>query len=199
MDCRHLEQELVMQRRRYSKGLLGSLLLALAAVASTIPAVAQDATTGGGTSLRGPSEAPTTTAPAAVSADKIRKSRRVAYMMARYEWLDKVAEADPLIIAAICERPGPARILAQHRHIDKLAEADHYLCRRLTRWKGAAEQLVRNMKCDRVIALDPEGIYYAMDRDPHIATVLAGHVRFDEMMMTNPDLGRAIAQHSYHN
>lgn len=188
-----------MQRRRYSIGLLGSLLVALAAVATPTPALAQDSTTNTGTSLRGPAETAQNAAPPTVTAARIRKSRRVAYMMARYEWLDKVAEANPQILAAICERSGPARILAQHRHIDKLAEADHYLCRRLTRWRAATDRLIRNPKCDRVIALDPQGIYYAIDRDPHVATVLASHVRFDEMMMSNPDLGRVIAAHSYHH
>lgn len=191
-----------MQRRRYSKAVITTLFVALGVVAIPSPALAEaDITTDAGTALRPAAEAVTTTtaapAPHTVTVQKIRKSRRIAYMMAKYEWLDKVAAANPQVLEAICERPGAARLLAQHRHIDAMADADHYLCRRITRWKDAATQLALNPKAPHVINLDPEGIYYAIDRDPHIGTLLASHVRFDEMLEFNPDLGRVMDQHMH--
>jgi hypothetical protein len=168
-----------------------------------------DTTTGAVTPLRGPAATPattTTTTTTAVSGDgslhtvtahKIRKSRRIAFAMAKYEWLDKVAASNPEVLEAICERPGPARVLAQHRHLDKMADADHYLCRRITRWKDATNQLIRNPKAAHVINLDPEGIYFAIDRDPHVGTVLATHVRFDEMLEFDPQLGHVMDVHMH--
>src|SRR5262245_5291693 len=50
-------------------------------------------------------------------AQRIRKNYWLAYQMANNPDLDKAAEADPSIIAAICSRPGPAKILAKHRHL----------------------------------------------------------------------------------
>jgi hypothetical protein len=193
-----------MQRRRYSQILITSLITALNMVALA-PAFAQDGTsgttTGESTSLRGPASTPSGASADStvhsVTAAKIRKSRRIAYVMAKYEWLDKVAASNPEVLEAICERSGAARILAQHRHIDKMADADHYLCRRITRWKDATNQLIRNPKAAHVINLDPEGIYYAIDRDPHVGTVLASHVRFDEMLEFDPQLGHVLDQHMH--
>lgn len=199
-----------MQRRRYNQVLITSLIAALNMVAFA-PAFAQsDTTTDNGTPLRGPAATPPsamTTEPSvavpadpplhSVTAQKIRKSRRLAYVMAKYHWLDKVAASNPEVLAAICERPGAARILAQHRHIDAMADVDHYLCRRITRWKGATNKLIRNPKAAHVINLDPEGIYYAIDRDPHVGTVLALHVRFDEMLEFDPQLGHVLDQHMH--
>jgi hypothetical protein len=189
-----------MQRRRYTNPVITSLIVALGMVALASPAFAQvDATLDAGSQLRPAADTgvAVSTAPATVTVAKIKKSRRIAYMMAKYAWLDKVAESNPQVLEAICERPGAAKLLAQHRHIDAMADADHYLCRRLTRWKSAADQLVRNPKAPHVINLDPEGIYYAIDRDPHIGTLLASHIRFDEMLEFNPDLGRVMDQHMH--
>jgi hypothetical protein len=188
-----------MQRRRYMKAVITSLVVALGMVAVAIPSFAQEATiTDTGSGLRPAANAGTTAAaPATVTVQRIKKSRRVAYMMAKYEWLDKVAAANPQVLEAICERPGAARLLAQHRRIAQMADTDHYLCRRITRWKGATNELIHNREAAHVINLDPEGIYYAIDRDPHVATVLASHVRFDEMMEFNPDLGRVMDVHMH--
>jgi hypothetical protein len=169
------------------------------------PAIAQtagDTTSGAATPLRGPAATPPSANSAertvhSVTAAKIRKSRRIAYTMAKYEWLDKVAASNPEVLEAICERSGAARILAQHRHLDKMADVDHYLCRRITRWKNATNQLIKNPKAAHVINLDPEGIYYAIDRDPHVGTVLSTHVRFDEMLEFDPQLGHVLDQHMH--
>jgi hypothetical protein len=183
-----------MQRRRYMKAVITSLVVALGVVAIATPAMAQDS----GSALRPAADTGTpAAAPPTVTVQRIRKSRRMAYQMAKYEWLDKVAAANPQVLEAICERPGAARLLAQHRHIAAMADADHYLCRRITRWKYATNQLIHNPQAAHVINLDPEGIYYAIDRDPHVATVLASHVRFDEMMEFNPDLARVMDQHMH--
>jgi hypothetical protein len=180
-------------------------------VACTVPVSAQDATTGttiaDTTGLRPAvpvqhmvAAAPVSTAPpnttGAIDLEgKIRKSGAIAAQMARYEWLDKVADANPRVLAAICQHEKSARLLAQHRHIAELAEADHYLCRRITRFKRAAVMLVENPHCDKVIALDPEGIYYAIARDPHLARTLSSHRMFDQMVDQNPDLARVIMEH----
>ncbi len=142
------------------------------------------------TSLRPPLKTP-----AVASPERIKKDKWIAYRLANYVWLDRAAQADPRILAAICEHPGPAKKLAQHRHLDRLADADHYLCRRLTRWHDATQKLIRNKYCDHVIALDPEGIYFAIERDPAVARLLARDPMFNQMVDLNPDLGRVIAQH----
>ena len=82
--------------------------------------------------------------PTDITPEKVRKTKWLAYRLAKYEWFEKLAEADPRIVAAVCAHPGPAKILAKHRHLDKIAEADHYLCRRLCRWKGSTDKLVRS-------------------------------------------------------
>ena len=40
----------------------------------------------------------------------IRKSPFIASVLAKYEWLDKVAEANPRIVAAIASHKGSAKI-----------------------------------------------------------------------------------------
>lgn len=130
-----------------------------------------------------------------VSTSRIRKDKWIAYRMARDPWIGKAAAASPEIVAAICAHPGPARMLAKHRRVYEIAEADHYLCRRLTRWKGATWALIHNKYADRVIALDPEGIYRAIKRNPKVARVLARHQMFEQMVVENPDLGKFISQH----
>lgn len=183
-----------MQRRRYGAVSITSLVASLV-VACNLPALADDNSDTSTLRPAAPTAVAATTAGTGDLPEKIRKSWRVAYMMARYEWLDQVAAANPRVLEAICSRPGPAKRLAKHKHLDKLADADHYLCRRITRWKSATNQLVLNPKADHVITLDPQGIYYAIDRDPHIATMLARHRSFDNMAVQNPDLVRQIDQH----
>lgn len=187
------------RRRRFGATHLGTLV-ALGMVALMSPANAQDATTGtttGTGALRpsAPISSNTVITTSGPTAEKIRKSRRIATQMAKYEFLQQVAEANPQVLAAICMHAGPARILARHRHLDKLADADHYLCRRLTRFRRATDVLIQNPHVDRVIQLDPEGIYIAIARDPGVARILTSHRMFDEMVNQNPDLARVIAQH----
>lgn len=200
-----------MARLDYRTALF-STLFGFALVASAVPAFADDATAGDAPQLRQeiaqattpvtPTDPQTSSAPAAPNStgslalpDRVLRSSKIASQLARSEWLDKVAEANPAILAAICQHEKSTRILARHRHIAQLAEADHYLCRRITRFKRAADQLVENPHVDRVIQLDPEGIYYAIARDPKLAKVLSSHRMFDQMIDSNPDLGRVIAEH----
>jgi hypothetical protein len=129
------------------------------------------------------------------AAGKVKLDRSIAYSMARDPWLYKTAAADPSVLESICKYAGAAKLLAKNRHLGDLAESDHYLCRRLTRWRGATLALVRNPQADRVIALDPEGIYRAIDLHPSIAYVLAKNIMFHQMITENPDLGKFIASH----
>ncbi len=131
----------------------------------------------------------------AVTSARVRKDWRIAYRLASDPWLYKAAASDPAIIAAICEHPGAAKRLAKNRHIGELAECDHYLCRRLTRWSGSTWALVRNPQADKVIALDPEGIYRAIDKNPSVAHALSKNIMFNQMISENPDLGKVIAIH----
>ncbi|GEM_PF-3243294 len=125
----------------------------------------------------------------------VRVDRLTAFRMARDPWLYKSAAADPGIVAAICQHPLAAWMLTRNRHLGEIADSDHYVCRRLTRWRLAAWTLVQNPEADHVIALDPEGIYRAINRDPHIAHRLAKHPMFNQMVVENPDLGEFIARH----
>lgn len=125
----------------------------------------------------------------------VRKDSRLANKIASDPRLFKMAQADPSILAAICEHPGAAKRLAKNRHLGELAEDDHYLCRRLTRWPGATWALVQNPEADKVVALDPEGIYRAIDRDPAVALELSKNVMFHQMITENPDLGKVISLH----
>lgn len=126
---------------------------------------------------------------------KIKHDRWIAYRLAKYNWLDKVAEADPRIIEAITSHPGPAKVLAKHRHLDKIAATDHYLCRRLTRWKGATQELVRNPYFDVVAAYDPAGIYYAMNRSPITARRIARLDMFNQLPNYDRDFTREMSLH----
>lgn len=119
----------------------------------------------------------------------------ICYKLAHDPWLDKEAAADPGLVQAICNHAGPARILAQHPRINYVADADHYLCRRLTRWKAATWKLIQNPHADHVIALDPEGIYRAIKRNPKVARILAKNMMFNQMVVENPELGKFIARH----
>ncbi len=131
----------------------------------------------------------------AVTPDRIKKDYWIAYRMAKYEWLDVVAAADPRIIAAICTHPFPAAVLAKHKRLDKIAEADHYLCRRLTQWENATQKLIRNPMADKVIALDPQGMVFAMNRKPEYARLIARHPMFDNLAALDRDFPREMAKH----
>jgi hypothetical protein len=128
-------------------------------------------------------------------ADEVLKSHTCAVQLAKNAWFDKMAEADPTLVAAVCTDMRAATILAGHKHLDKIADADHFLCRRLTQYHTATERLLRNAHADRVIELDPQGIYWAMDRRPAYARLLSGHVFFYKMVSDNPELGRVVASH----
>ncbi len=130
-----------------------------------------------------------------ISPERIRKDYFLAYRMAKYDWLDKVVEADPRIVAAICSHPGPAKRLAKHKHLDKIAESDHYLCRRLTQWEGATQKLLRNPYADKVIELDPQGMAFAMNRKPEYARLIARHPMFDGIADVSRDFPREMSKH----
>jgi hypothetical protein len=133
-----------------------------------------------------------------VQKKKVKHKRydyRTAHAMAKYHWLDKVAEADPGVVASICHHYWAALTLAQHPRLGEIAQWDHYTCRRLTKWKTVARMLARNGECAKVVAYDPEGIYRAIKRDKTLARMLSTNPQFDQMISENPDLGVLIAQY----
>lgn len=136
-----------------------------------------------------------TVIPIKVSASHVRRDSTTARRLAKYHWLDRAAQANPAIIEAICAHRSAAKLLCKHPRLKEIAEADHYLCRRLTKWKSVARMLASNPQADRVIFLDPEGIYYAIKRDRSIARRLAKNPMFEEMIADNPDLGKFIASY----
>lgn len=196
---------------RRSKVLTFSIVFALVHLASTVIAVSAEdasaASTGSQTpALHGQLENPPSPAAGNQQASQpapqqptrsntVKVDRLVAYRLARDPWLYKSAAADPSVLESICKYAGAAKLLAKNRHLGDLAESDHYLCRRLTRWRGATLELVKNPQADRVIALDPEGIYRAIDLHPSIAYTLAKNIMFHQMITENPDLGKFIASH----
>lgn len=132
---------------------------------------------------------------ASITPEAVRKDRWIAYRLAKDPWLDKIAAADPRIVAAICAHSGPAKILAKHRHLDKIAESDHYLCRRLTQWEGATQKLCRSPYFDKVIALDPQGMYFALNRKPEYARVLARQTMFNELANSDRYMPQKFQMH----
>jgi hypothetical protein len=128
-----------------------------------------------------------------VSPKRVRRDRSAANSMARYHWLDRAAQANPNLIESITDYHSAAMLLAKHPRLGQIAEADHYLCRRLTRWKDVARKLVANPQADKVIALDPEGIYRAVKKDRRIARNLARNPMYYRMIGENPDLGRLLS------
>jgi hypothetical protein len=128
-----------------------------------------------------------------LTAKRIRSDSGTARRLAKYHWLDKVAESNPGLIQAIAAHHTAAIILANHPRLGAIAEADHYLCRYLTRWKDVARAMVQNGEADQVVALDPEGIYRVIKRDKATARRLARNPMFDQMVNENPDLGKLIA------
>lgn len=124
---------------------------------------------------------------------RMRKDRSAANSMARYHWLDRAAEANPQLIESITDFHSAAKILFKHPRLGDIAEADHYLCRRLTRWKDVARQLAFSPQADRVIALNPEGIYRATKNDRRLGKILARNPMFHHMIGENPDLERLLS------
>lgn len=125
--------------------------------------------------------------------NRIRKDRRSANAIARNHWLDKAAQGNPQLIESITDFHSAAMIIAKHPRVGDIAEADHYLCRRLTRWKNVARALALNPQADRVIALDPQGIYTAVKKDRQLARLLARNPMFHHMISENPDLGQLLS------
>lgn len=157
------------------------------------------ATTAGVTTSTTTTTTTTSTSPQVIrvsrrqSTTDVRSDRRTAVQMAKYHWLDKVAESDPGIVAAITTHYTAALELAKHPRLGEIAEADHYLCRRLTKWKTVARRLAKNGEADKVVALDPEGMYRAIRRDKATARRLVKNPMFDQMVYDNPDLGKLVA------
>lgn len=125
--------------------------------------------------------------------DRVRSDSTFAKRLANYKWLEKSAEANPVIIEAICDHRSAAKILARHPHISRIAEADPYVCRRITKWPSAARALAANGNAAKAISRDPEGIYRAIKKDRSIARILAKNPMFDQMVYDNPDLGQYLA------
>ena len=128
-----------------------------------------------------------------ISPNRVRRDRNAANSMATYHWLDRAAQANPQLIESITDYHSAAMLLAKHPRLGQIAEADHYLCRRLTRWKDVARKLAANPQADKVIALDPEGIYRAIKKDRKIAKSLARNPMYYRMIGENPDLGRLLS------
>lgn len=136
------------------------------------------------------------TLPATVPAEEVvYKSSFIARQLAREDWFDKAAAANPRLVAAVCSHAWAANIVAKHRHLAAIADADPYLCRRLTQWPEATFNLLRNPQADHVIERDPQGIYYAIAKRPSVARLVAGHQQFYHMVEQNPDLGNFIIAH----
>lgn len=133
--------------------------------------------------------------PAVITPERVRRDQWIARRLAKYAWFDKVAEADPRLVAAVCAHPGPARQLAMHRHLDKIAEADKYTCRRLTQWEGATQKLIRHPYFEQVVARDPEGMYFALDRKPEYARVMARQQTFWNLTNLDRNMGREYQKH----
>ena len=127
--------------------------------------------------------------------DRIRTDERAAKRLAKFHWLDKMVEANPLICEAITNHRRAAMILANHKRIGEIAEADPYLCRRITKWKGAARRLAANPNARHVLYRDPEGIYRAIRRDKKIIQILSKNPQIEEMIVDNPELGRVISHY----
>lgn len=126
---------------------------------------------------------------------RLRYDQKAAKRLAKYHWLDKVADANPRVIEAITDHKSAAKILAKHPRLSEIADADHYVCRRITKWKPAARELARNGEVKEVAMLDPEGIYSAIQRDRKIIRILSRNPMFDQMIVDNPDLGRMISKY----
>jgi hypothetical protein len=131
----------------------------------------------------------------AIAPEIIKKDRWLAFRLAKNPWLDKIAEADPRIVAAICQHKEPAKVLAKHQHLDKIAEADHYLCRRLCQWESSTQGMLRSPFADKIIALDPQGLAFAMNRKPEYARIIARHPMMENLANLDRDFPREMQKH----
>ncbi len=129
------------------------------------------------------------------SPSHLRKDVGACKKLASLRWFDRVALAQPEVVASITSYSSSATILAQHPHIDKIAEADPYLCRRLTKWRSAGRALARNSRAYKVIARDPEGIYRAIKNDRSYAKLLSKNPYFNQMVVENPELGKVLSRY----
>jgi len=174
-----------------NKQILLAGLIALTALSSAQVSLAQTAAESPALHSALPGSAST----AAITPERIKKDYWIAFRLAKNPWLDKIAEADPRIVAAICQHHDAAKLLAKHRHLDKIAEADHYLCRRLTQWEGSTQQLLRSPYADKVIALDPQGMVYAINRKPEYARIIARHPMMQNLASLDRDFPREMQKH----
>lgn len=129
------------------------------------------------------------------SPSHLRKDVGACKKLASLRWFDRVALAQPEVVASITSYSSSATILARHPHIDKIAEADPYLCRRLTKWPSAGRALARNARAYKVIARDPEGIYRAIKNDRSYAKLLSKNPYFNQMVVENPELGKVLSRY----
>lgn len=123
----------------------------------------------------------------------MRRNRGAANTLARYHWLDKAIDANSNLLDSVTSYHSASKILVKHPRLGEIAEADHYLCRRLTQYPDVARMLAASPYADKVIGLDPEGIYRAVKKDRSIARKLAKNPMFHNMIGENPDLGRLIS------
>lgn len=126
---------------------------------------------------------------------KILLDKKSATQLASYHWLDKAALANPEIIEAITRYRHASAILAKHPRLGDIAEADHNLCHRLTKWRSVAMILSNNAQADRVISIDPNSMYDAIERYPKVIRNLAKNPSFYQILDDNPEIGRVIAKH----
>lgn len=141
------------------------------------------------------SSIPGTATTTAISPERVKRDYWLAYRLAKNLWFDKIAEADPRIVAAVCQHKAAAKCLAHHRHLDKIAEADHYLCRRLTQWEGATQIMLRSPYADKVIALDPQGMAFALNRKPEYGRIIARHPAMENLANLDRDFPRELQKH----
>lgn len=124
---------------------------------------------------------------------KTKLNASTACEMARYRYLAKAAENNPQLIEAITRHHKAAKILVCHPKLAEIADADMFLCRRLTRWNDVACMLASSPEGERVVELDPEGIYRAIEHDKSIARALSNNPKFKRLIAENPRLRRLIA------
>lgn len=160
------------------------LATAFVCVNGALPAVAEEAS---------PALRPNIPAPPPEQLKQMRHNRGAANTLAKYHWLDKAIEANSNLLDSVTAYHSASKILVKHPRLGEIAEADHYLCRRLTQYKDVARMLAASPYADKVIALDPEGIYRAVKKDRVVAKKLAKNPMFHNMIGENPDLGRLIS------
>ena len=61
--------------------------------------------------------------------------------------------------------------------------------------EGATQQLLRSPYADKVIALDPAGMVFAMNRKPEYARIIARHPMFENLASMDRDFPRDMQKH----